>query len=1604
MISIRLPFDSNGQEISVTQGPGDADGVITDIRATVPDGAAGTVLPNIDGDGDPSNDDPSLGSGGIGNIVTIRHDVNGETFYSSYFHLAQDSIPFTPQEVVAGTATVSKGQVIGETGLTGSRIGATGAHLHFQLGRDEGTFGSTNFGGWPDGTDNARPQFIAIADPTNVGLVTFEGYGEQLPATVVGPDVNGEGSGLVPQDEFLVNTEAASSQWHPTIADLENGGFVVSWHTNDTNQDGSGWAIKAQVFKSSGARQGEEFLVNSEKASLQGSPVVSSLTTGGFVVSWETLDSVQDGEAIAIKAQVFDTSGSKQGGEFLVNTQGASDQFRPTITGLQNGGFVVIWQTDDPAQDGSGSAIKAQVFDPLGLKVGGEFLVNSETASSQVRPTVADLYSGGFVASWETRDVAQDGSSSAIKAQVFDGMGSKVGGEILVNTEAARFQTDPAIASLLGGGFVVSWHTNDPSQDGSANAVKAQIFDAQGSKVNGEILVNTEAEGAQLYSTITGLQDGGFVTSWETWDAAQDASVHAVKAQVFDAAGAKVGVEFLVNTEAAGIQDEPTITGLQNGGFVVSWRTEDGTQDGSGAAIKARIFAVDGPASSSPPTSQLLEFFARDVAYRGGGDVPYANLTDVVDELGAPTGYKIEQGFVLPLGFSAVALVSADAANPVEPVLAIRGSASSIDWLLGNTDPRGIGYGQAIEAWGETVPGPLQDWLNANAADGIHIVGHSLGGAQGQIIASLASETGIPIASLTTYNAPGTSAEKVAAVDPSLLGPVVHHISSGDVVSMAGEAFIPGDVKTYDFDSMSLFAPTRLVLDHFRDSHTGHWFDESLYGSAFDVDSDGPGKFPLKEPGNPDAGTTGLAGPLPLFQSLSSQLSDSSLSSGQFSYLNTPNTGDVEYLSALFQIGIAGNIVGSAVSLPTLGASIADSLSTRSGTEELRQDVGELVHLIDAIGLDLKANFPQFYQNVVAFGQFTTDLLTNTVVTWVDWISTAANWTVDTWNGFVSLASDAWAEMKNLSIEAWEAITQWGTKQWNAVKDWTASTWADAKNLAVETWNATLEAWDNTLDTAESLLLEVLGSGADAANATLSFLADKGSEVWSGAQAMYDAFVSTATGYFYGSNNQNAIVNDPGNGTNAANSTAPMILPGTAAGETLVGSPQDDVLFGLGGGDVYELEQTAPAQLRTFAALTVQNTTTESNGGSDVVFGTPDDLNGATILGFGSDDLILVSELETVEKAVTLTSGSAILSFDGNGDGVAESVLTLEGDYSSQSFGVSSQGGNTEITLAGLEASQLSPSGERFITQDAGPNAVYGDGGDDVIATNAGNDTVSAGDGADVVLAGDGDDIIIGGLGSDNLTGGTGSDIFSFDVSDFAATGFTADFITDFVPGEDKIELSGFGVTDLSNLSFVTVAEGDAIDLGSGRFIVLEGLSESDLQANDVVGTIAARSYALLSTTRVHQLTDADDRFISTDTSDAQIYGRPGIDAIVGGSGNDTIYGDAGSDALTGGAGDDRLIGGAGADTTTGRAGADSFVFASGEETGFVAEFVTDYELGIDRLELNGFGYTSADDLTWSTAASGDTALQLSPTRFVVFEGITDQTALENDVASWGIG
>ena len=94
---------------------------------------------------------------------------------------------------------------------------------------------------------------------------------------------------------------------------------------------------------------------------------------------------------------------------------------------------------------------------------------------------------------------------------------------------------------------------------------------------------------------------------------------------------------------------------------------------------------------------------------------------------------------------------------------------------------------------------------------------------------------------------------------------------------------------------------------------------------------------------------------------------------------------------------------------------------------------------------------------------------------------------------------------------------------------------------------------------------------------------------------------------------------------------------------------------------------------------------------------------------------------------------------------------------------------------------------------------------------------------------------------------------------------------------------------------------------------------------------------------------------------DNVLSGGWGTDTLLGGAGNDTLYGGAGNDSLNGGIGNDVLWGGAGNDMLTGDTGSDTFVFAA--QASPFSSLVSDFELGIDKLDLRGMGLWSFDDV-----------------------------------------
>ncbi|MEJ8570933.1 hypothetical protein [Microbaculum marinum] len=276
---------------------------------------------------------------------------------------------------------------------------------------------------------------------------------------------------------------------------------------------------------------------------------------------------------------------TKVGSEFRVNSRAAGNQIQPATDGFADGASIVVWSSSGNSNpDAPEYDVFAQYYNKKGNNTrGGSFRVNGYTNDNQTNPDVATLENGGFVVVWTSE--GQDGSISSIYARRFDKNGNKVGKEFRVNTYNDEDQFSPRVAGLSNGGFVVVWGSWD--QDGSQGGVYAQRYNKKGKPAGGEFRVNTTTQYSQLYPAIASLKNGGFVVVWSsTFASVNDPT--KLFGQRFTGKGAKVGSQFPVSAKDHHARN-PDVAVLTNGDFVVAW-TYSGVGGGTYSVYAQRFY------------------------------------------------------------------------------------------------------------------------------------------------------------------------------------------------------------------------------------------------------------------------------------------------------------------------------------------------------------------------------------------------------------------------------------------------------------------------------------------------------------------------------------------------------------------------------------------------------------------------------------------------------------------------------------------------------------------------------------------------------------------------------------------------------------------------------------------------------------------------------------------------------------------------------------------------------------------------------------------------------------------------------------------------------
>ncbi|MGI9421335.1 MAG: putative Ig domain-containing protein, partial [Geminicoccaceae bacterium] len=403
--------------------------------------------------------------------------------------------------------------------------------------------------------------------------------------------VQGTAPDLSSGSEFQINTTTADEQRDPSIAALNDGGFVVTWQSK--NQDGDIDGIYGQRYDSTGSTVGSEFQINTTTVDDQDQPSVTALGDGGFVVTWQSKN--QDGDNWGIYGQRYDSGGSATGTEFQINTTTADEQKEPSVATLADGGFVVSWQSKN--QDGDNWGVYGQRYDNTSSAVGSEFQINTTTSKQQEAPSVAALEDGGFVVTWHSKD--QDGDNWGIYGQRYDNTGSAVGSEFHINTTTADEQKEPSVAALDDGGFVVTWQSKN--QDGDNWGIYGQRYDSAGNAVEFEFQINQETSNEQKEPAVSALADGGFFVTWQSRD--QDGDNWGVYGRRFNADGDPLGSEFQINTTSVAQQEKADVAALSDGGLAMAWQSRD--QDGDNWGVFGhRYDSETATVTVNPPQNQ----------------------------------------------------------------------------------------------------------------------------------------------------------------------------------------------------------------------------------------------------------------------------------------------------------------------------------------------------------------------------------------------------------------------------------------------------------------------------------------------------------------------------------------------------------------------------------------------------------------------------------------------------------------------------------------------------------------------------------------------------------------------------------------------------------------------------------------------------------------------------------------------------------------------------------------------------------------------------------------------------------------------------------------
>lgn len=263
------------------------------------------------------------------------------------------------------------------------------------------------------------------------------------------------------------------------------------------------------------------------------------------------------------------------GTSFRVSSCTTCRQEIPAVAGSKSGGFLAIWEGKTVADP---LGISGRLYTSAGTPQAADFAVAKDVTPDQYDAAVTLDSKGNYVAVWS----AVAAGNSEIIAQRFQSNGAPLGAAFKVNQDAAGTPTipadyKPAVAPTGGSGFVVAWLNLLPASStfqGTPPQVLARRFDSSGKPIGTQIKLNTglvnDARPEVCVDT-----SGKIITVWTSVDRFRPflPSKYGISMRRLSAAGAPLAAEEVVAPPIS-INLRPAVSCGNGSTFVVVWHSE----------------------------------------------------------------------------------------------------------------------------------------------------------------------------------------------------------------------------------------------------------------------------------------------------------------------------------------------------------------------------------------------------------------------------------------------------------------------------------------------------------------------------------------------------------------------------------------------------------------------------------------------------------------------------------------------------------------------------------------------------------------------------------------------------------------------------------------------------------------------------------------------------------------------------------------------------------------------------------------------------------------------------------------------------------------------